>query len=120
MIITVSIHEDAKRSFSRQAVSSCMLDTSVFTVIGVGTGLVAFFRTRKKRHFVIAAAAGTVADMVYGYYGSCRPLRNDYDKCKASYDENFPQEKAPSPFDDFSVPKFANLDDYTTEKPKGK
>ena len=103
-----------------QAVSSCMLDTSVFTVLGVGAGLIAFFRTRKKRHFVALATVGTFTDMFYGYYGSCRHLRNDYENCKVSYDRHYPEEKVPSMYGELYIPRFANLDDYTTEKPKGK
>ena len=99
------------------AVTSCMLDTSMFTVLGVGTGLAICLRTKSKRHFVYATAIGTVSDLFVGYYGSCRPLREDYLKCKESFESENSTGKLPSN-GEFSFPQFTNWNDYTTEKPK--
>ena len=101
------------------AVTTCMLDTSMFTVLGVGTGLALFLRTKVVRHFVIATAVGTCTDLFVGYYGTCRPLREDYLKCKENFEKLHPTEKQ-QPNGAFALPQFANWDNYTTDNPKDK
>lgn len=101
-------------------VAGCMLDNSALTVVGVFAGLGIFFRTKVKRHFLIAVTFGTVADLFVGYYGTCRPLREDYEACRAAYDLANPAAPSPPSFlPKINFPQFANLSrDYTTTPPE--
>lgn len=86
-------------------VSKCVLDHNNYTVVGVLSGIAIFYKTRIKRHFVIAITVGTAADMIMGYYGTCRPLRDDYQQSKAAYELIHPPVKSTSFFGDFLIPR---------------
>lgn len=95
-------------------VSQCMLDNSLYTVLGVCSGVAIFSKTRVKRHFVIAITAGTFADLFIGYHGTCRPLREDFELAKAEYELVYPPIKTQS-----IIPSFLRYKggEYTTIKP---
>lgn len=98
-----------------QLATSCMLDNSLYTVLSVGAGLAIFFRTKTKRHFVIAISVGTFADIVVGYYGTCKPQRLDYELAKADYELIYPPPpKKPSMFP--KIFKVRNFDEMTTDR----
>lgn len=96
-------------------VSKCMLDNSLYTVLSVGIGLAVFMRTKSKRHFIYSISLGTFADLCIGFYGTCRPLREDFEAAKANYElVHPPPEKAP-----FSLHVFKpfKVSEMTTVKP---
>ena len=84
-------------------VSQCVLDNNVYTVLLSGIGI--FYKTKSKRHFVIAITIGTAADVITGYYGTCRVLRDDYEQTKAAYELIHPPVKSPSLFGSFGTPR---------------
>lgn len=86
-------------------VSQCVLDNNVYTVLGVLSGIGIFYKTKSKRHFVIAITIGTAADVITGYYGTCRVLRDDYEQTKAAYELIHPPVKSPSLFGNFVTPR---------------
>mmetsp|Transcript_156 Transcript_156/g.190 ORF Transcript_156/g.190 Transcript_156/m.190 type:complete len:116 (+) Transcript_156:152-499(+) len=67
-------------------VSNCLLEQSTYTIVGVLGGLAIFYKTRKMRHFAIAAGAGTFSDCFVGFYGNCRPLIAEYETAKTDYE----------------------------------
>ena len=69
-----------------------MLGNSVATVIGVGAGIALSFRNKKLqkniwRPFVVCTGIGTLADYMYGYFGNCRQLHEDYERMKRQHQE---------------------------------
>lgn len=108
------MHSKEEISKKGVLVSQCMLDNSLYTVLGVFAGVAIFSRTRIKRHFVIAITAGTFADLLIGYHGTCRPLREDFELAKAEYELVYPPVKAQS-----IIPSFIRYKggEYTTTKP---
>jgi hypothetical protein len=108
------MHSKEEISKKGVLVSQCMLDNSLYTVLGVCSGVAIFSKTRIKRHFVIAITAGTFADLVIGYFGTCRPLREDFELAKAEYELVNPSVKAQP-----VIPSYLRYKggEYTTIKP---
>jgi hypothetical protein len=96
-------------------VSKCMLDNSLYTVLSVGIGLAIFMRTKSKRHFIYSISLGTFTDLCVGFYGTCRPLREDFEAAKANYELINPPVKQPSIIQNLFRPFKAS--EMTTVKP---
>ena len=67
--------------------SACMLQQSMFTVVGVGAGLALALRTKNIKPFLLGAFGGTVGDYSYGLFYACKGVIEDYQKCKQDYDK---------------------------------
>jgi hypothetical protein len=67
-------------------VGECLLNNSMFFAVGLAAGSFLSLRKKNLRPFVAYVSLGTMADMVYGYTTSCRPLINDYYAAKAAYE----------------------------------
>ena len=67
-------------------VNVCMLENSMFTVVGVAAGSAVSIKMRKVRPFIVGVTLGTLGDMTYGYLYSCRSFIDDYNKSKAAYE----------------------------------
>ena len=66
--------------------SACMLQQSMFTVVGVGVGLALGLRSKNIKPFLLATFTGTVGDYSYGLLYACKDVIEDYQKCKLEYD----------------------------------
>ena len=67
--------------------SACMLQQSMFTVVGVGAGLALALKMKNIRPFLLGAFGGTVGDYSYGLLYACKDVLEDYQRCKADYDK---------------------------------
>ena len=66
--------------------SACMLQQSMFTVVGVGIGLAFGLRSKNVKPFLLGAFGGTLGDYGYGILYACKSVIEDYQKCKVEYD----------------------------------
>lgn len=64
-------------------VSTCMLENSMFFVVGCGVGLALGLQRKSLRPFVYSITLGTIGDMLYGYTMDCRPFIEDYQRAQA-------------------------------------
>ena len=115
---STSIKTFTKKEVSEKGilVSQCMLDNSLYTVLSVGIGLAVFMRTKSKRHFIYSISLGTFADLCVGFYGTCRPLREDFEAAKANYELVYPPPKKDPFF--LNVFKPFRVSEMTTVKPR--
>ena len=64
-----------------EAVSHCMLEQSMFTVLGVLSGVALGVRRKAIKPFVGLSLLGTTMDLGYGQIIACRDLIDDYNEC---------------------------------------
>jgi hypothetical protein len=64
------------------AVSNCMLEQTMGTVVGVGAGLAYGLSVKKLLPFVLITTAGSAADLAYGYYHACTDVIDDFNAAK--------------------------------------
>jgi|TARA_B110000090_G_scaffold161286_1_gene177942 hypothetical protein len=74
--------DDPKVVRQGELLSACMLQQSMFTVVGVGIGLAVGLQRKNLRPFVAWSMMGTLGDMGYGYLHACRPIIEEYEECK--------------------------------------
>jgi len=70
-----------------------MLGNSIFTVIGVGSGMALALKNRGTgksvwRPFIIATSFGALGDITYGYTGNCRKLIDEFELAKKTFIES--------------------------------
>jgi hypothetical protein len=67
-----------------QAVSTCILNNSYFTVAFVVAGTIFGVRKKSYRPLMAAGLLGAISDAAFGYFYSCRDIIDAYEKSRAA------------------------------------
>ena len=61
-----------------QALSNCMLEQTMGTVVGVAVGTALGLRTKSFKPLILTGFLGNAADLTYGYFNGCADMIEDY------------------------------------------
>lgn len=82
-------HKEAQQkllSAKGRAVSDCLLDSSMFTALGVLVGTGFGVRQRNLRPLVAYSMIGTLTDIMYGYRVKCHTVIEDLKQSREKFD----------------------------------
>jgi len=71
-----------RRKLIGERLSACMLQQSMFTVVGVAAGMAISLRTKNTKYFILTSLMGTSADFLYGGMVECREIIDQYRACE--------------------------------------
>jgi len=69
------------------AVSNCMLEQTMGTVVGVAAGLAIGLRMKSVKPLILTSFMGSTADLGYGYYNACNAPIEEFLALKRMRDE---------------------------------
>lgn len=85
---TNSTEDNSKILASKgKLVTACVLDNSIFTVVGVVGGTILGVRRRHFRPLVSFSLAGSFADLIFGYLVGCQAVIEDLKVSRAIFNE---------------------------------
>jgi hypothetical protein len=70
-----------------EAMSNCMLEQTMGTVVGVAVGTALGLKTKSLKPLFVTGFIGSTADLGYGYFNACADMCQDYLVMKRARDK---------------------------------